>query len=136
MNADNVKNLGKLRTAEPAWEQPMRSAWEQPKRGDGEYEYDFAKLGEKVAQSLVQAAQDQVTEATNNLERVKAFAAGLRSQIAEKNRELAEMKARLQSFGTSILDAHRKFSDAAESIKKAAEPAPQAEPEEERSRNP
>src|SRR5262245_24294844 len=106
MNADNVKSLGKLRTAEPAWEQPIRRSWEQPMRSDGECEYDFAKLGEKVAQSLVQAAQDQVTEATNNLERVKAFAAGLRSQVAEKNRELAEMKARLQSFGTSIIDAH------------------------------
>ena len=56
---------------------------------------DFAKLGETIAASLVQAAQ----------EHAKQFADDIRSQVAEKSRELAEMNERLMAFGD--LAAHR-----------------------------
>ena len=60
---------------------------------------DFAKLGETIA-----------------LEQAKQFADGIRSQVAEKSRELAEMNERLMAFGDSLPAAHRKFlgSDSAE----------------------
>ena len=48
---------------------------------------DFAKLGETIAASLVQAAQ----------EHAKQFADDIRSQVA--SRELAEMNERLMAFG-------------------------------------
>ena len=71
--------------------------------------YDFAKLGEKIAESLIHAAEDQVTEAANNLERVKVFAEGLRSEVAIKSKELTEMNARLKLFGVTLVEAHKKF---------------------------
>src|SRR6478609_5567579 len=60
---------------------------------------DFAKLGETIA-----------------LEQAKQFADDIRSQVAEKSPELAEMNERLMAFGDSLLAAHRKFlgSDSAE----------------------
>jgi hypothetical protein len=60
---------------------------------------DFAKLGETIA-----------------LEQAKQFADGIRSQVAEKSRELGEMNERLMAFGDSLPAAHRKFlgSDSAE----------------------
>jgi len=79
-------------------------------------QYDFAMLGEKIADSLVQAAEDQVAQATQKLEEVRAFADTLRAQINEKNNELADMNSRLKSFGESILDAHRKFNETAAAV--------------------
>jgi chromosome segregation ATPase len=77
-------------------------------------EYDFDKLGVKIAESLERAAQDQLTLAQNNLEQAKAFADNLRAQLAEKNRELADMNLRLKDFGETILSAHKKFHNAEE----------------------
>ena len=77
-------------------------------------QYDFSNLGERIAESLVRAAEEQVTQATNNLERIKAFADNLRAEIAEKNAELIDMNVRLKEFGGTILDAHKKFHNAQE----------------------
>ena len=52
---------------------------------------DFAKLGETIAASLVQAAQEHANHASVLLEQTKQFADDIRSQVAEKSRELAEM---------------------------------------------
>jgi hypothetical protein len=59
--------------------------------------YDFARLGETIAASLVQAAREQT----------KQFADDIRSQVA--GRELGEMNERLMALGDSLLAAHRKF---------------------------
>ena len=50
---------------------------------------DFAKLGETISTSLVQAAQEQANRANVLLEQTKQFADDIRSQVA--GRELAEM---------------------------------------------
>src|SRR5207344_3219329 len=49
---------------------------------------DFAKLGETIAASLVQA-KEHANHASILLERTKQFADDIRSQVAEKSRELA-----------------------------------------------
>lgn len=49
---------------------------------------DFTRLGETIA-----------------LEQTKQFADDIRSQVAEKSRELAEMNERLMAFGDSLLAA-------------------------------
>lgn len=59
---------------------------------------DFAKLGETIAASLVQA-QEHANHASVLLEQTKQFADDIRSQVAEKSRELAEMNERLMAFG-------------------------------------
>ena len=63
--------------------------------------YDFAKLGETIAASLVQA-QEHANHASVLLEQTKQFADDIRSQVAEKSRELAEMNERLIAFGDSL----------------------------------
>ena len=67
---------------------------------------DFAKLGETIAASLVQA-QEHANHASVLLEQTKQFADDIRSQVAEKSRELAEMNERLIAFGDSLLAAPR-----------------------------
>ena len=53
---------------------------------------DFAKLGETIAASLVQA-QEHANHASVLLEQTKQFADDIRSQVAEKSRELAVERA-------------------------------------------
>ena len=67
---------------------------------------DFAKLGETIAASLVQA-QEHANHASVLLEQTKQFADDIRSQVAEKSRELAEMNERLIAFGDLLLAAPR-----------------------------
>ena len=66
---------------------------------------DFAKLGETIAASLVQAAQEHANHASVLLEQTKQFADDIRSQVAEKIRELAEMNEWLMAFGDLLLAA-------------------------------
>ena len=54
---------------------------------------DFAKLGETIAASLVQA-REHANHASVLLEQTKQFADDIRSQVAEKSRELAELNER------------------------------------------
>jgi uncharacterized Zn finger protein len=65
--------------------------------------YDFAKISEPIATSLVQAAQEQANRANVMLEQAQQLADHIRSQVA--GRELAEMNERLMAFGDSLLAA-------------------------------
>jgi len=71
--------------------------------------YDFLRLGEEIATSLIESAEAQVTQAQNMLEHTKAFAENVRTQITEKAKELHDMNEKLHAFGSTILDAHNKF---------------------------
>jgi hypothetical protein len=72
--------------------------------------YDFEHLGEKLAETLMRAAEDQVTEAQNIYKQTEALADALRAQVREQSLALADVNERLKSFGTSMLEAHRKFT--------------------------
>jgi len=63
---------------------------------------DFAKLGETIAASLVQA-QEHANHAS--VLREQQFADDIRSQVADKSRELAELNERLMALGDSLLAA-------------------------------
>jgi len=54
---------------------------------------DFTKLGETIAASLVQT-QEHANHASVLLEQTKKFADDIRSQVAEKSRERAELNER------------------------------------------
>ena len=69
----------------------------------------FLKLGEQIVASLMKAADDQVTEANNLLASVKALAEGINAQMAEHARMLDDMDARMHAFGSSVVEAHKKF---------------------------
>jgi hypothetical protein len=72
--------------------------------------YDFVNLGEKVADSMVKAAEEQLTAAQNQLEEIKAWADNLKAGLREKDAELATMNEKLRMFGESIMSAHRSFT--------------------------
>ena len=59
---------------------------------------DFDRLGETIAASLVQAAQKHAKHVSVQLGQTKQFADDIRSQVAEKSRELAEMNERLMAL--------------------------------------
>ena len=63
---------------------------------------DFAKLGETIAASLVQAAREYANHARVLLEQTKQFADDIRSQVAEKSRKLAEFNERGGSIGSTL----------------------------------
>lgn len=72
--------------------------------------YDFEHLGDKIAESLVLAAENQVTEANNLLEQTKALAESIRSQVKIQTDALENLNARLKLFGAQMLEAHRNFN--------------------------
>lgn len=71
--------------------------------------HDFVSLGSKVAQAMVQAAEDQVTQAQNKLKEIQAWADNLTQEVRTKDQELAEMTDRIRDFGETVLEANRKF---------------------------
>jgi uncharacterized coiled-coil protein SlyX len=74
-----------------------------------DHKYSFAKLGEQIGISLLKAAKDQLTEAENLVASVSVLVEGINAQIAEQEKLLNDMDARLHTFGESVLEAHKKF---------------------------
>jgi len=72
--------------------------------------YDFEHLGLRIAESLLLAAENQVTEAQNLFERTKVLAEGIRAQVKEHTELVTNLNGRLKTFGAQMLDAHRKFN--------------------------
>lgn len=71
--------------------------------------YEFAEIGAKITESLLKAAEDQVTEANNLLASVKVLAEGITAQMDEHSRMLNDMDTRLRDFGLTVVEAHRKL---------------------------
>lgn len=104
-------------------EQEIRKTLPAQLRGNGSHpspanepdeasRHGFVTLGNKVAQALVQAAEDQVTLAQNKLKEIQAWADNLTQEVAAKDRELAELNDRIRDFGETVLEANRKFNAA------------------------
>lgn len=69
--------------------------------------YDFVKLGEGLADSLIRAAQEQVDKAIQILDQTKSMAEIIRTQVKAQAKQIEEMNARFKQFGEQMLDAHR-----------------------------
>jgi hypothetical protein len=72
--------------------------------------YDFVQLGEKLADALVRAAEDQVNKAQHILDQTKSMAEIVRTQVAAQAKQIEEMTERFKEFGTQMIDAHRKLN--------------------------
>lgn len=72
-------------------------------------EYDFKVLAEKIGEALLKAAEDQVVEADNLLERTKVLVEGIKAQVDEQAKLVTDMHVRLHTFGRSIMEAHSKY---------------------------
>jgi hypothetical protein len=71
--------------------------------------YDFARLGEKIADVLLRTGDDLANEAANLQEKAKVLADGIRAMVAEHDKAIEDFKGRLKVFGGEVLDAHKKF---------------------------
>jgi hypothetical protein len=69
--------------------------------------YGFAELGERLAASLVTAAEDQVSRAQQILDQTRSMAEIIRTQVAAQTKQIEAMNARFRAFGEQMLDAHR-----------------------------
>jgi septation ring formation regulator EzrA len=111
-NTDNSDARNKMTSIDDEF----RMAAEKVRRTNGgipaEYisRYDFVSLGEKVADAMIEAAQEQVTAAQNKLEEIRAFADDIRQQIKAKDKELTEMTDRIKTLGERVLEANREFN--------------------------
>jgi hypothetical protein len=71
--------------------------------------FAFTEIGERIVESLLKAADDQVTEAENLRASVKVIAEGITAQLAEHAKLLGDMDARMRHFGSDLVEAHKKL---------------------------
>jgi len=69
--------------------------------------YDFVKLGEGLAKTLLNAAQDQVSRANQILEQTQSLADIIMTQVRAQAIQIEDMNARFKAFGEQMLVAHR-----------------------------
>ena len=72
--------------------------------------YDFLALGHNLADALTRAAEHQLSEAEKLLADTKVLAEGVRKEVENHARELADRHDRLTAFGKQILEAHATYS--------------------------
>lgn len=71
--------------------------------------YDFEELGQRIAEGMLQAANEQFVQAENMLKQTEMFAEDIRARVASKATELADMNNRLRTFASTIVTAHKVF---------------------------
>jgi hypothetical protein len=72
-------------------------------------EYNFKLIGEKVAEILMKAADDQLLEVENLVERTKILGESIRAQLDEHSVRLTDINRRVRALNDSVLAAHDKF---------------------------
>ena len=70
---------------------------------------EFVTMGEKLADILTKAAEDQLLEVENLMERTKILTEGIRAQLNEHSVRLADINRRVRALGEGVLSAHDKF---------------------------
>lgn len=72
-------------------------------------EFNFKFIGEKIADALLKAAEDQLLETENLLERTKILAESIRAQLDEHSIRLIDINRRVRALNDSVLASHDKF---------------------------
>ena len=70
---------------------------------------DFIDIEEQLSTVLLQAAEDQITEANNLLASTKVLVEGIKAQVAEQKKLIEEFNGRMQTFGGTVLEAHKMY---------------------------
>ena len=70
---------------------------------------DFIDIEEQLSTVLLQAAEDQITEANNLLASTKVLVEGIKAQVAEQKKLIEEFNGRMQTFGGTVLEAHKAY---------------------------
>jgi hypothetical protein len=71
--------------------------------------FAFTEIGEKIVESLLKAADDQVIEAENLRASIRVLAEGIGVQLEEHAKLLGDMDARMRHFGSDVVEAHKKL---------------------------
>jgi uncharacterized coiled-coil protein SlyX len=74
---------------------------------------DFIDIEEQLSTVLLQAAEDQITEANNLLASTKVLVEGIKAQVAEQKKLIEEFNGRMQTFGGTVLEAHKTYINGA-----------------------
>jgi hypothetical protein len=69
--------------------------------------YDFVRLGEGLAKSLVRAAEDQLAKAQAILDQSNSLADIMLTQVRAQTAQIEEMNKRFTQCGEQMLDVHR-----------------------------
>jgi chromosome segregation ATPase len=72
-------------------------------------DYDFIQIGQRLMDSLLEAAQQNFNLAETDLEKTRRYVEELKLAIQQKNAELDDMRKRLSAYGKTLLDAHQTF---------------------------
>lgn len=70
---------------------------------------EFVIMGEKLADILTKAAEDQLIEVENLVERTKILTDSIRAQLDEHSVRLTDINRRVRALGEGVLSAHDKF---------------------------
>lgn len=71
----------------------------------------FVGLSQQLADSIVEAYQQQLTEIENKLADAKLIAERIREMTMERANDLANFRRRAQDFAESLLGAHQTFCE-------------------------
>lgn len=69
----------------------------------------FVALAQRLADSIVEVYEQQLNIIAQKLEEAKTTAQHIRDITNERARDVADFRARVERFGTSLLDAHQTF---------------------------
>lgn len=69
----------------------------------------FVNLSEQLAASILESAQQALTEAENNMNQAQAYAEKLRAEIKQRAESLSDLTKRIEEFGHTVLTAHERF---------------------------
>jgi uncharacterized coiled-coil DUF342 family protein len=79
---------------------PMLTAEVQP----------FVALSEKLADSIVEVYQQQLTEIQNKLEKAKIVANDIRNLAKDRAADIQDFRNRVAAFSNSLIEAHDEFN--------------------------
>lgn len=71
----------------------------------------FVELSQKLADSIVEVYQQQLTEIGNKLEEAKATAQQIRDLVEAKANDISAFKGRVEQFSKRLLEAHDSFTN-------------------------
>jgi len=70
----------------------------------------FVALSEKLADSIVEVYQQQLTEIQNKLEKAKIVANDIRNLAKDRAADIQDFRNRVAAFSNSLIEAHDEFN--------------------------
>jgi hypothetical protein len=70
----------------------------------------FVQLSRRLADALIETAQNQVNTAANNLEEIKRWTDNMQAEAQRKWEEMQELERRFEDYRSYILQANDRFN--------------------------